>query len=48
MPWSQAGKELTMVDFALTPRQEELREIARRFAVEVMIPAAETSGRVWQ
>ena len=35
-----------MVDFALSPRQEELREIARRFAVEVMIPAAEASDRV--
>ena len=35
-----------MVDFALTPRQEELREIARRFAVEVMIPIAEASDRV--
>ena len=35
-----------MVDFALTPRQEELREIARRFAVEVMIPVAEVSDRV--
>ena len=35
-----------MVDFTLTPRQQELREIARRFAVEVMIPAAEASDRV--
>ncbi len=35
-----------MVDFQLTPRQIELRDIARRFAVEVMIPAAEKSDRV--
>lgn len=35
-----------MVDFTLSPRQEELREIARRFAVETMIPAAEASDRI--
>ncbi|MEE9274861.1 MAG: acyl-CoA dehydrogenase family protein [bacterium] len=35
-----------MVDFTLTARQEELRGIARRYAVEVMIPAAEKADRI--
>ena len=34
-----------MVEFALTPRQEELRAIAKEFAVSVMIPAAEVADR---
>ena len=35
-----------MVDFQLTPRQLELRDTARKFAVEVMAPAAEKADRV--
>ena len=35
-----------MVDFELTPRQEELRAIAKKFAIEVMIPSAEKADRV--
>ena len=35
-----------MVDFELSPRQQELRDLARHFATEVMIPAAEASDRV--
>jgi acyl-CoA dehydrogenase len=35
-----------MVDFALTPRQRELREIAHEFAVDVIMPAAEKADRV--
>ena len=35
-----------MVDFQLTPRQMELRDTAKRFATEVMIPAAETADRI--
>ena len=34
-----------MVEFAPTARQEELRTIARNFAIEVMIPAAEIADR---
>ena len=34
-----------MVDFNLTPRQEELRAIAKKFAIEVMIPSAEKADR---
>ncbi|MFL2654992.1 MAG: acyl-CoA dehydrogenase family protein [Alphaproteobacteria bacterium] len=34
-----------MVDFLLTPRQEELRSIAKKFAIEVMIPSAEKADR---
>ena len=35
-----------MVDFQLTPRQMELRDTAKRFATEVMIPAAEVADRI--
>ena len=35
-----------MVDFILTPRQEELRKQAKTFAVEVMIPSAEKCDRI--
>jgi alkylation response protein AidB-like acyl-CoA dehydrogenase len=35
-----------MVDFALTPRQRELRAIAHDFAMEVILPAAERADRV--
>lgn len=35
-----------MVDFQLTPRQMELRDVAKRFATEVMIPAAEVADRI--
>jgi acyl-CoA dehydrogenase len=35
-----------MVDFALTPRQRELREIAHNFAMEVVLPAAERADRI--
>lgn len=34
-----------MVDFTLSPRQEELRSIAKAFALEVMIPSAEIADR---
>ncbi len=35
-----------MVDFQLTSRQMELREVAKRYATEVMIPAAEVADRI--
>lgn len=35
-----------MVDFGLTPRQEELRQRAKAFAVEAMIPSAEKADRI--
>ena len=35
-----------MVDFALTPRQRELRQAAHDFAVDVILPAAERADRV--
>ena len=35
-----------MVDFSLTPRQRELRQIAHDFAMEVVLPAAEKADRV--
>lgn len=35
-----------MVDFQLTQRQTELRETAKRYATEVMIPAAEVADRI--
>jgi len=35
-----------MVDFTLTPRQKELREIALDFAIRKMIPSAEKSDRI--
>jgi alkylation response protein AidB-like acyl-CoA dehydrogenase len=35
-----------MVDFALTPRQRELRRIAHDFAMEVVLPATERADRV--
>ena len=35
-----------MVDFQLTPRQMELKDTAKRFATEVMIPAAEVADRI--
>ena len=35
-----------MVDFALTPRQQELRAIAHDFAMDVILPAAERADRV--
>jgi alkylation response protein AidB-like acyl-CoA dehydrogenase len=34
-----------MVDFALTPRQRELRQVAHEFAVDVIMPAAEKADR---
>src|SRR5688572_24386759 len=34
-----------MIDFSLTPRQQELREIALTFAIEQIIPAAEAGDR---
>jgi alkylation response protein AidB-like acyl-CoA dehydrogenase len=34
-----------MIDFSLTPRQQELREIALTFAIEHIIPAAEAGDR---
>lgn len=37
-----------MVDFALTERQRELRQIAHEFAMEVVLPAAEVADRVQQ
>ncbi len=36
-----------MVDFTLTPRQRELRQIARDFAIDVVLPAAERADRVF-
>ncbi len=39
-------EEGKMVDFQLTPRQLDLREVARKFAVETMIPAAEKADRI--
>lgn len=35
-----------MVDFALTPRQQELREIARAYAMEVVAPIAEKADLI--
>ncbi|HET9904335.1 MAG TPA: acyl-CoA dehydrogenase family protein [Xanthobacteraceae bacterium] len=35
-----------MVDFSLTPRQRELRQIARDFALDVVLPAAEKADRI--
>ncbi len=35
-----------MVDFVLTSRQEELKQKAKAFAVDVMIPSAEKSDRI--
>jgi alkylation response protein AidB-like acyl-CoA dehydrogenase len=35
-----------MVDFALTPRQRELRQIAHDFAMDVVLPAAERADRI--
>ena len=35
-----------MVDFTLTPRQVELRQIAREYVEQVMIPAAEKADRI--
>lgn len=35
-----------MVDFALTSRQQELRQIAHDFAMEVVLPATEKADRV--
>ncbi|MBX6426764.1 MAG: acyl-CoA/acyl-ACP dehydrogenase [Variibacter sp.] len=35
-----------MVDFTLTPRQRELRQIAHDFAMDVVLPAAEKADRV--
>jgi alkylation response protein AidB-like acyl-CoA dehydrogenase len=35
-----------MVDFVLTPRQQELRQIARDFAMDVVAPIAEAADRV--
>src|SRR5215211_6630144 len=35
-----------MVDFSLTPRQRELRQIAHDFAMEVVLPATEKADRV--
>jgi alkylation response protein AidB-like acyl-CoA dehydrogenase len=40
------GARSVMVDFALTARQRELRQIARDFAVEVVLPSAEQADRV--
>jgi len=37
---------MNMVDFALTPRQKELREIARAYAMEVVAPIAEVADRI--
>jgi alkylation response protein AidB-like acyl-CoA dehydrogenase len=35
-----------MVDFALSPRQQQLRQIAHDFAMEVVLPAAERADRI--
>ena len=35
-----------MVEFSLTPRQKELREIATEYAMTIVEPIAETSDRI--